>query len=169
MPRFARAAPPPHAAALVLALALGGCELASTTATEFAGIGAGALAGAVTGNPFVAVGVGAGVRYGVRSAVSYGERTLQGRIQATIAEAAGLLAEGEAAGWAVTGQPPIMRPHGRVEVVRAFGEAIPCKEITYSIENDDGAEYYVAVICREWDAWVWAVSEPSTDKWFGIQ
>ena len=153
LPRFVRAAPPPYPV-LVLALALGGCELTSTTATEFAGIGAGALAGAVTGNPFVAVGVGVGVRYGVRSGVNYGERALQGRIQETIAEAAGPLAEGEAAGWAVTGQPPIMRPEGRVEVVRALGEAISCKEITYSIENDDGAEYYVAVICREGNAWV---------------
>jgi hypothetical protein len=165
----ARNASPRLAVVSIVALGLGGCEYVSTTATEFAGIGAGALAGGLTGNPFVAVGVGAGVRYAVRSTVAYGERALQGRVQETIAEAAGPLEEGEVAAWAVTGFPPVKQPRGRVEVVRAFGEAIPCKEITYGVENGDGADYYVAVICRERGEWVWAVSEPSTDKWFGIQ
>ena len=30
-------------------------------------------------------------------------------------------------------------------------------------------QFFVAVICRQGEQWVWAVSEPSTDKWFGIQ
>ncbi|HET6522763.1 MAG TPA: hypothetical protein VFG47_23510, partial [Geminicoccaceae bacterium] len=192
-------AAPPACAVLVLALGLGGCELANITATEFTGIAAGALAGGLSGDPFVAVGVGLAARYAMRSGIAYGHRALQGRIQGTIAQAAGPLGENEVALWAVTGGLPFRRPRGRVEVTRAFGEAIPCKEITYSIEAEEPepprvaepweweplpvrrnrereparaqppAQFFVAVICREGERWVWAVSEPSTDKWFGIQ
>jgi hypothetical protein len=206
VPRRRRTALRPCAAA-ILALGLGGCELANITATEFSGIAAGALAGGISGDPLVAIGVGLAARYAVRSGIAYGHRALQGRIQSTIAATAGPLAEGEVAPWAVTGGLPVRRPRGRVEVTRAFGEAIACKEITYSIDEEaeqqqpevaepwereppfqperareqterpereepqaePQAQFFVAVICRQGEEWVWAVSEPSTDKWFGIQ
>lgn len=203
MPRSRRRPALRPCAAAIVALSLGGCDLASITATEFTGIAAGALAGGISGDPLVAIGVGLAARYAVRSGIAYGHRALQGRIQSAIAVTAGPLGEGEVAPWAVTGGLPFRRPRGRVEVTRAFGEAIPCKEITYSIDGEaepqqpevaepwererplqpdraqeqserpeaeePRAQFFVAVICRQGEQWVWAVSEPSTDKWFGIQ
>jgi hypothetical protein len=51
--------------------------------------------------------------------------------------------------------------------------ALQCKEIVFSVdshvEKERKSAFFVAMVCRDGDAWKWASAEPATDRWSGLQ
>lgn len=143
---------------------LAGCAAAGGAADEMAGFAAGSAAGALTGNPFVAVGIGMATRFASGEARAYIDRRKQAAIRAAIAEAAGNAEEGEIVPWRVDLDIPPGHAHGQAQSVRVLDGQIQCREVLYSVKNEDAA-YYVGVICRHPDGWRWAIAEPTAERW----
>ena len=97
-----------HAAiAPALAFAIGGCgSVVNTGAGEIAGVAGAAVAGAVTGNPGVAAGIGLGAQAGSRAGVQYWQREVHRASQERIAAAAGPLKVGQVATWQTEHKAP---------------------------------------------------------------
>jgi hypothetical protein len=100
--------------------------------------------------------------------VKYGERRIQGNVQNAIAEAAGPLEVGAAARWEVTEMLPLTDRSGTVEVARTFGQAIPCKDVVFTVAGE--ADLYATTLCRNGDGpWRWATAEPTVHRWGSLQ
>lgn len=167
-----------------------GCQsVLSEGASTAGGIGGAALAGAVTRNGAAAAGIGLAVQAGTRSVVQYSERVAHNAEQDAIARAAGPLPVGGVAPWSIEHQVPVEPDeHGRVTVSRVFGAPLlDCKEIVFSVDSEAGpqtgakggaynaqgqaptSEFFVATVCRDGDAWKWALAEPATARWGSLQ
>lgn len=166
---------PPSIAAIALAgsLAAGGCTLPDTlpeqAASDIAGVSAGGIAGGLTGNPVVGVVVGLAARSAAGEGVDYVKRVRQDRIQQAIATVAGDLEPGVTADWSVEQDLPGGDQRGRVEVVRRFGGEIRCRELVFSVRDGSDERFFVGTICQGGTEWRWAVAEPSTRRWRGLQ
>lgn len=124
---------------LGLSSMLGGCAGLAELAPEAAGLGAGAGAGVLTANPLIGVAVGIGARLAAAEALDYAKDERKRRIYGAIARAAGQSETSAAVPWA--SRPDTLfdtvfgQASGYVQVVRAFGGRIPCKEIIYTLEE----------------------------------
>jgi len=154
-------------AVLLLAPFLVGCAENSSavhgvsTATVAAALGS-------AGGPVVGLIAGAAVGYAVDAGVKYGEREIQDNQQQAIADTAGPLEPGKGGEWQVTDSFPVSERSGMVEVARAFGEAIPCKEVVFNVAEDP--EFFTGTICRDKaERWRWASAEPSIRRWGTLQ
>lgn len=154
----------PMAAAAILA----GCASAQNVSSSVAGFGVGAIVGGITANPFIAVAVGVAAEAGAREGAAYLQRRRVRKIHNTIAGVAGPLAVGEREYWAATTDVPPSGYWGQVQVIRDLGSQIPCREVLFTVEDDDPS-YFVAIICKGTEGWRWAVSAPSTERWDGLQ
>jgi hypothetical protein len=185
--------------ALVLLVGLlAGCSTAEDVGTDLGALGIGTAVGAATGNPVIGVLAGLGARIGVSEGIEYGEREYYGAIQQTIAEVGGRAPIGQATPWAYEGLvAELGDAGGRVEPVREFGREMTCRELIFSIEDEDEPaempvpapdddvgrlrrdlglrdpqpepRWFVGTICRSDGAWTWAVAAPSTDRWGVLQ
>jgi hypothetical protein len=158
-----------------LVLATGCSSIISTGSSELAGITGAAAASALTNNAGVAAGIGLGTQAAARAGIQYAQRRVARAAQDRIAHAAGILAVGEVAPWASEHKAPLEAgEQGRVTVSRVISvTSMECKEIVFSVDTARGGEpqsaFYVAMVCRDGEAWKWALAEPSTDRWGGLQ
>ncbi|AIB16185.1 hypothetical protein ABAZ39_30480 (plasmid) [Azospirillum argentinense] len=163
-------ASPLHRAALATAalLALSGCAGFGSAVTGVTSAGVAATVGSATGNPVLGVIAGAGVSYGIDQGVKYAERRITDNVHNAVARAAGPLAVGQSATWTVEEKLPLSGKTGTVQVARGFGEAIPCKDVVFTL--DDAPDFNVTTVCRAKDGqWRWALAEPSTRRWGSLQ
>ena len=185
--------------ATTLALgALTGCSSGSADLiSEVGAVGLGGAVGAATGNPAIGIVAGVGASLALDEGYNFAERSFYESKQGAIAGVAGRTAAGQVAPWTHRGPLDISASRGRLEVVRRFGETIPCKEFIYTFEplpserlakagTAEGggpvtpvnletplpadAEVLVATACRHpGGVWRWAQSRPSTARWGGLQ
>jgi hypothetical protein len=148
-------------------LFLAGCAESSSALHGVTTAGIAAALGSA-GGPVVGFLAGIGAGYAVDQGVKYGEREMQANAQQAIADTAGPLEEGKGATWEVTDATPFFGRSGTVQVARAFGEAIPCKDAVFTV--GDKPELFVTTICRDRsDRWRWAIAEPTVQRWGALQ
>jgi hypothetical protein len=159
---------------VVVAVApLMGCAAAGPAITGLATAGVAGTVGSATGSALAGVAAGVAVAYGVDQGVKYGERRVQDNVQSAIATTSGPLDVGQSAAWRVPDEPmikklPFKGRSGNVEVARTFGQAIPCKDVIFTVEGDHGV--YTTTVCRNDEgAWMWAQGEPSIHRWGNLQ
>ena len=182
-----------------LALApITGCSSGSTDLiSEVGAVGLGGAVGAATGNPAIGVVAGIGTSLALDQGYNFAERSFYESKQGSIAGVAGRTSTGQVATWTHRGPLDITASRGRLEVIRRFGEMIPCKEFIYTFEPlpperlekagtyEGGnpvkpvdletplpaeADVLVATACRHaGGVWRWAQSRPSTARWGGLQ
>jgi hypothetical protein len=153
---------------LLAALALSACSSTGTavdsaisTATT-AGVAAGVAR--TTGSALVGTAAGIGLDAGVK----YAERRIHRNAQDAVADAAGPLLVGQSARWNIDASLPLFDRHGVVEVARSFGSAIPCKDVVFTVDDDDNL--YVTTVCADKrGVWRWALAEPTVDRWGSLQ
>ena len=165
--------PPSKVLFVLLAMSsVSGCNsLLSEGTADLAGIGGGALAGALTENAVAASGIGLAVRSLAAAGLDYAERQVHTIEQDAIAWAAGPLEIGGIASWNAGDAPVASSGHGQVSVARSygFGETM-CKEIIFSVEEEDEeTAFFVTQICDNGDGWHWALAEPATGRWGSLQ
>ncbi len=172
-PRPGRAALPLIAAA---SIGLAGCSsLLREGTADLAGVAGAGAASAVTDSAAGAAAIGLGVRTLAREGLRYVERRVRRGTQDAVAAAAGPLAPGAVAPWAIRHSIPIEADQqGQLVVSRVFGtEAFRCKEVVFSVDTEDRGvprrAFYTTTICRDADAWRWAAAEPTTERWSGLQ
>lgn len=154
--------------ALTSLLALASCASAGSTANTVATAGLAAIAGSATGSPLIGLIVGLAASYGVDEGVKYGERLIQENVQNAVADAAGSLEPGQSASWEVPEKLPLTGRSGTVEVAREFGEAIPCKDVVFTVGSEP--DFYTTTICRtKQGVWRWATAEPTVRRWGDLQ
>jgi hypothetical protein len=157
-----------HKVGTIFLLALAGCADFSPQAESLTTAGIAAAVGSATGNVALGVIAGIAVALATRESVRYAERRIHGNVQNAIAGTAGPLAPGQAGNWYVEEELPLWGRWGTVQVARDFGEAIPCKDIVFTVEND--RELYVTTICQNREGvWRWAVAEPTVRRWGDLQ
>jgi hypothetical protein len=161
------------AALLVISIAISGCTDAGSSATS-SGLGAVASAGVgagvahATGSALLGVAAGVGAGIGLDVGIKYAERRVHGNVQNAVARAAGPLEVGGSARWNDDYWLPLDGKHGTVEVARSFGASIPCKDIVFTVDEDENL--YVAVVCADKQGvWRWALAEPTVDRWGSLQ
>ena len=151
----------------VTALTVAGCAEPGPAVRSVTTAGAAAAIGSAI-NPVVGLIVGIATGYGIDQGVKYGERRIQGNVQNAIAEAAGPLEAGAVAQWQVSERLPLTGTSGTVEVARAFGQAIPCKDVVFTVAGEP--DLYATTLCRNGDgSWRWATAEPSVHRWGSLQ
>lgn len=156
-----------RAVALLCALpALGGCAVVS----DAAGLAAGGTAGAATGNPAVGYAVGISVRAGVDQLRKYVLRTRQRGEQDAIADAAGGVPIGEPRPWTIRHTIPVGNAEGELMVVREFTTPLAtCREVVFTVADDDGPSLFTTSLCRRAARWKWAAAEPAVPRWGFLQ
>lgn len=159
---------------LCLSAVLPGCtSLLSATTADVAGVASAGITSGVTRNAAVGTGIGLAVAAGAGAGLHYVERRVHATEQNNIAEAAGPLAPGQVAPWRVVHTVPIESDkHGQVTVFQVIqAPDFNCKRIVFSIDNDKNLpkDYYTTTICHDGLRWKWALAEPSTDRWDGLQ
>jgi len=155
-------------AVLLVILPLVGCAAARPAITGLATAGVAGSVGSATGSALAGVAAGVAVAYGVDQGVKYAERSVQDNVQSAIAKTAGPLDIGQSAPWRVPEKLPFSGRSGIAEVARAFGSAIPCKDVIFTVEGDHGV--YTTTVCRNDEgAWTWAAAEPSIHRWGYLQ
>lgn len=151
--------------ALPLLLLLAGCD-AMRAAPQIVGAGAAIVSGAGTLNPGVGVAIGLGVTAATDYAVKYYGRARQDSTQDAIAAAAGALPPGGRAPWEIRHSIPIGNERGEVHVVRDIDNPLaPCREIVFSVADDESRDWFAAQICRQGERWRWASAEPAVERW----
>jgi hypothetical protein len=160
------------AASLFAALCLAGCSSSGTavdsaiSSASTAGVASGVAS--ATGSALVGTFAGIGAGIGIDAGIKYAERRIHRNAQDAVAIAAGPLKVGQSARWNVDTWLPLSERHGTVEVARSFGSAIACKDVVFTVDDDDGL--YVTTVCRDKKgAWQWALAEPTTDRWGSLQ
>jgi len=160
--------------AVLLALALGLTACSSSgsaidsaiSSASTAGIAAGVAS--ATGSALVGTAAGIGAGIGIDAGIKYAERRIHRNAQDAVALAAGPLAVGQSARWNIDGWLPLDERHGTVEIARRFGKAIPCKDVVFTVDDDD--DLYVTTICADKKGiWRWALAEPTVDRWGTLQ
>jgi hypothetical protein len=151
----------------VTALAMAGCAEAGPAVNSLSTAGIAAAVGSAF-NPVIGLVVGVAAGYGIDQGVKYAERRIEGNVQNAIAETAGPLEVGATASWQVPERLPLTRRSGTVEVARAFGHAIPCKDVVFTVVDEP--EVYATTVCRNGDGpWRWATAEPTVHRWGSLQ
>jgi hypothetical protein len=153
--------------AMLGVLLLAGCADAGSAAHNLVSAGVAATVGSAVGSPLVGVAAGVAAAAGLEEGVKYGERAIHDEMQTAVATTAGGLEVGRAAPWSITSLLPMSGRHGVVQVARSFGEAIPCKDVVFTVDPDE--DFYVTTICRGRDGWRWAAAEPTVRRWGGLQ
>ena len=153
----------------LVALPLTGCAAAGPALTGLATAGVAGTVGSATGSALAGVAAGVAVSYGVDQGIKYAERSIEDNVQSAIAGAAGPLEPGQSAAWQVPEKLPFSGRNGTVEVARSFGQAIPCKEVIFTVADDHKAVYTTDVCRNDEGAWVWAAGEPSIHRWGFLQ
>jgi hypothetical protein len=147
-----------------------GCAATGPAITGLATAGVAGTVGSATGSALAGAAVGLAVSYGVDQGVKYEERHIQGHVQDAIARTAGPLEPGQSAPWKVAEWLPLSDNAGTVEVARSFGEAIPCKEVVFSIAGDKHHRVFATIVCRNDEGeWMWAEADPSIYRWGYLQ
>jgi hypothetical protein len=162
-----------HCAVLsMMMLALAACTNAGSginsaiTSAGTAGIASGITS--ATGSALVGTAAGIGAGIGLDAGFKYAERRIQRNAQDAVAIAAGPLVVGQSARWNVDAWLPLTGRHGTVEIARSFGKAIPCKDVVFTVDDDD--DLYVTTVCADKKgAWRWALAEPTVDRWGSLQ
>ncbi len=148
-------------------------SLLSATTADVAGVAGAGIAGGISNNAAVGTGIGLGVAAGAAAGLRYVERRVHAAEQDQVAAAAGPLAPGEVASWNVVHDVPIEADqHGQLAVFRSIDAAgFRCKEIVFSVLTDKGEPdgFYTSAICWDGSRWRWALAEPSTARWTGLQ
>jgi hypothetical protein len=153
--------------ALIAVLPLAAYSAAGPAVTSLATAG---VVGSATGSALASVAAGFGASYGVDQGMKYAERRIQDNVQTAIARAAAPLEVGQSATWEVAEKLPVTGKSGNVEVARRFGEAIPCKDVVFTVADDDDHNIYTTSICRnDQGTWMWALAEPSVHRWGYLQ
>lgn len=164
----------PRAALFISLSMLCGCTsfLAAGTA-DLAGVASAGISSGVTKNAAIGTGIGLGVAAAADAGLHYVERRVHHTEQQAIANAAGPLAIGQVAPWHVVHDLPIEgNEHGQVTVFRiASAPGFTCKQIVFSVENDKNVTegFYSTSVCFNGVNWEWALAEPSTARWNGLQ
>lgn len=161
---------------LLTLLALSGCGSVLTEGTSAgAGVAGAGIASAVTKNGTVTAAIGLGTQAAVATGLAMVERSVHAAEQRRIAEAAGPLAVGQVAPWAVDHTIPIEdNEHGEVTVSRDIsGDPLACKEIVFSVDkvkdHQPVRQFFVTDICRDGSNWRWASAEPAVARWGTLQ
>jgi len=159
---------------LALAVALSACTNAGSatdtaaSATTSAGIASGVTS--ATGSALTGAAAGIGAAVALDIGIKYAARHVHRYVQDAVAEAAGPLDVGQSARWRVDHWLPLTKKHGTVETARSFGTAIPCKDIVFTVDDDDDQNLYVTTICADKRGiWRWALAEPAVDRWGSLQ
>jgi hypothetical protein len=160
------------ALALVSIFLLAGCTSSGTAVSSVASsAGTAAVASGIanaTGSAALGAAAGLGAGIGLDIGFKYVERRIHRNAQDAVALAAGPLALGQSARWNVDAWFPLTDRHGTVEVARSFGTAIPCKDIVFTVDDDD--DLYVTTVCADkHGVWRWALAEPTVDRWGSLQ
>lgn len=138
-------------------LALGlltSCSLGQETTQQGAGLAVGIAAGASTGNPLIGLAAGVIASWSTSTAWGYYEQVQLEALQDAVARATGDAQPGDVIGWAGGGK------YGSVELVREFGQRIRCREIIFSLSDQDDPQFLVATVCNADGTWHWAESRP---------
>ena len=157
---------------MLAALALSACS--STGSAVDSAISSATTAGVAaavartTGSALVGTAAGIGAGIGLDAGIKYAERRIHRNAQDAVADAAGPLLVGQSARWNIDTRLPMFGRHGVVEVARSFGSAIPCKDVVFTVDDDDNL--YVTTVCADKSgAWRWALAEPTVDRWGSLQ
>jgi hypothetical protein len=160
------------AALLAVTLGLVACSSADSavgsavSAATTAGVAAGITR--ATGSALVGTAAGIGAGIGLDAGIKYAERRIHRNAQDAVAVAAGPLGVGQSARWNIDGWLPLSDRHGTVEIARRFGKAIPCKDVVFTVDDDD--DLYVTTICADKKGtWRWALAEPTVNRWGTLQ
>jgi len=143
-----------YAVVLAAALPLMGCAAAGPAITSLTTAGVAGSVGSATGSALAGVGAGVAAAYGTDQLVQYSERRLQDKQQQAIASAAAPLNSGQSAHWDIPSDGTIDKAarlvlsgdKGTVEVAHIFGQAIPCKDVIFTVNGDHGI--YTTTICN---------------------
>lgn len=161
-----------YAVLLAATLGLAACSSSGTavdaavSSASTAGIASGVAS--ATGSALVGAAAGVGAGIGIDMGIKYAERRIHRNAQDAVALAAGRLAIGQSARWNVDAWFPLSERHGTVEVARSFGKAIPCKDVVFTVDDDDNL--YVTTVCADKRGqWRWALAEPTVDRWGALQ
>lgn len=157
---------------VVAALALAGCGSTGSainsaiSSASTAGVAAGITQ--ATGSALIGTAVGVGAGIGLDAVIKYGERRIQRNAQNAIADAAAPLAIGQSAHWHINHWLPLTQKNGTVEAARNYGTIIPCKDVVFTVNDDDNV--YVTTVCKsKRGIWRWALAEPTVDRWGMLQ
>ncbi|HEY3917265.1 MAG TPA: hypothetical protein VGL83_05710 [Stellaceae bacterium] len=121
-----------------------------------------------TGSALIGTAAGIGAGIGIDAGIKYVERRIHRNAQDAVAVAAGPLKVGQSVRWHIDHWLPLTEKHGTVEVARSFGSAIPCKDVVFTVDDDDNL--YVTTVCEDKrGTWRWALAEPTTDRWGSLQ
>lgn len=163
---------PASAILMAAGILLAGCTSSGTAVDS--SIGTAATAGiasgvaSATGSALVGTAAGIGAGIGIDAGIKYAQRRIHRNAQDAVAMAAGPLAIGQATRWDVDAWLPLDGRHGTVEVARSFGTAIRCKDVVFTVDDDD--DLYVTTVCADKRGnWRWALAEPTVDRWGSLQ
>jgi hypothetical protein len=156
--------------AVVLGLAAcsssGSAVDSAISSASTAGVASGVAS--ATGSALVGTFAGIGAGIGIDAGIKYAERRVHRNAQDAVAEAAGPLPVGQATRWKIKHWLPLTEKHGTVETARSYGTAIPCKDVIFTVDDDDN--FYVTTICKDRKGtWRWALAEPTVDRWGSLQ
>jgi hypothetical protein len=165
---------PARSSAVLLAVMLGLAACSNTGSAVDSAISSASTAGiaagitSATGSALVGTAAGIGAGIGLDAGIKYAERRIHRNAQDAVAIAAGPLAVGQSASWNVDGWLPLSERHGTVEIAHRFGKAIPCKDVVFTVDDDDNL--YVTTVCADKKGiWRWALAEPTVDRWGTLQ
>jgi len=158
---------------LLAAASLPGCTNAGSAIDTAAGAGvAGGVASGVhsiTGSTLIGIAAGIGAGVGLDVGIKYVARRIHRNVQDAVATAAGPLGIGQSTRWEVDRWLPWSGKRGTVETARSFGAAIPCKDVVFTVDDDED-NVYVTTLCRDKRGnWRWALAEPTVDRWDSLQ
>ena len=129
-------------AGVIATLALPGCTGFSDVAPEAAGLGVGASAGVLTANPLVGVVAAMVTRLATAEAIDWMESNQRARVQQAIAAAGGDAALDAVVPWKTEPETTLDTFYGTItghlQVIRAFGGLISCRELLYTVAAPKG-------------------------------
>jgi hypothetical protein len=159
---------PARKTAVLLAVVLGLAACTSTGSAVDSAVSSASTAGIAAGITSATGSALVGTAAGIGAGIKYAERRIHRNAQDAVAIAAGPLGIGQSAHWNIDGWLPLTDRHGAVEVARSFGKAIPCKDVVFTVDEDDN--FYVTTICADKQGtWRWALAEPTVDRWGALQ
>ena len=127
---------------LAASLLLGGCAGLGDVAPEAAGLGVGAGAGVLTANPLVGVAAAMLTRLATAEAMDWLEAKQRVRVQQAIASAGGEASLDVVVAWKTAPNASLDMFFGAIEghlqVIRAFGGLIACRELLYTVATPQG-------------------------------
>jgi len=155
---------------LLAILPLVGCAAAGPAITSLATAGVAGGVTSATGSAAIGIAAGMGAAVAVDQGIKWGEREITDNVQNAVAAAAGPLEIGQSASWHANEKIPFAGQAGTVEIARGFGQAIPCKDVIFTLDGDEKHDIYTTTICRnDRGDWRWALGEPATHRWGYLQ